>query len=429
MTGFGMFQASVLGMQSQSRALSVIGGNVANVNTTGYKRSEAQFATLLSRTYAGSAGSEGTGPLSQQSDIGGVVTRIVARVGDQGELSATGRDLDVAIDGPGFFVLADAAGGQRLYGRNGRFGEIVGPAISVRGADGTPITTNARYLADQNGHLLQGWQAAADGSFASDAGSLAPVRTDASAFTSDVRATTTARLALNLSAGEAVGATEKFAFDVFDFDGSCADADRSLYQGRHQHLAARGDRCRRRPGDPGSGGAARVHRLRRAGRAGGVPGRGRSRRRRHILIHLRSLPMPPSSPAVSPSATSPPTATAPAFSKTSASTATATSSAISATERHGGIRRLPIADFANADGLVPLSGDVYQAGPQSGEAVFKVAGRNGAGAVLPSAIELSNVDLADQFSRMILTQNAYNSSATAFRTLDEVMQTARDLKR
>ena len=41
--------------------------------------------------------------------------------------------------------------------------------------------------------------------------------------------------------------------------------------------------------------------------------------------------------------------------------------------------------------------------------------------------ELSNVDLAEQFTRMIATQSAYNASATAFRTLDEVIQSARDL--
>ena len=423
MTGFGLFQASVLGMQSQSRALSVIGGNVANVNTTGYKRFESQFATLLSRTYAGDAvGPEG--PLSQQSDIGGVVTR----VGDQGELSATGRDLDIAIDGPGFFVLADAESGRRLYGRDGRFGEVLGPAISARAADGTPITANARYLADKNGHLLQGWRVGADGTFAAEAAGLAPVRTDAYAFATDVRPTTTARLALNLPAGDAVGASESFVFDVFDSTGVA------------RSLTARFTKT-----------ASNTWQLEMTG-AGGE---------RATLDPAAPLTFTASGALAGPAAFR--VAVDHGGGATSAFTfdladATQFDAAVAfgdlTADGHGAgvldevsfdgegyvvghfsngkaqrIWRLPIADFANADGLVPLSGNVFEAGPESGDPVFNAAGRNGAGSVMPSVVELSNVDLADQFSRMILTQNAYNSSATAFRTLDEVMQTARDLKR
>ncbi len=426
MTGFGLFQASVLGMQSQSRALSVIGGNVANVTTTGYKRAESQFATLLSRTYAGDAAST-AGPLSQQSDIGGVVTRIVARVGDQGELSATGRDLDVAIDGPGFFVLADAAG-QRLYGRDGRFSASLGPEISVRAADGTMMTTNARYLADKNGNVLQGWRVGPDGSFAADAGRLAPIRTDAYAFASDARPTTHARLPLNLPAADAVGATESFVFDVIDSTGAA------------RSLTARFTKS-----------ATNVWQLAVTG-AGG-----------------EAATLDPAVPLTFTASGAPagPAAFRIAVDHGGGATSSFTFNLEDATQfgaelafgdftadGHGAgvldsvsfdgegyvvghfsngvaqrIWRLPIADFPNPEGLSPLSGNVYQASAESGAPVFNAAGKNGSGSVMPSVVELSNVDLADQFSRMILTQNAYNSSATAFRTLDEVIQTVRDLKR
>jgi flagellar hook protein FlgE len=427
MTGFGLFQASVLGMQGQSRALSVIGGNVANVNTTGYKRAESQFATLFSRTYAGDAASADVGPLSQQSDIGGVVTRIVARVGDQGELSATGRDLDVAIDGPGFFVLADASG-QRLYGRDGHFSESLGPEISVRAADGTTVTTNARYLADKNGNVLQGWRVGPDGTFAVDAASLAPVRTDASAFASVVRPTTRARLALNLPAGHVIGATESFVFDVIDSTGVA------------RPLTARFTKS-----------ATNAWQLEVTG-AGGE----------------RAM-LDPSTPLTftSSGVLAGPAAFRIALDHGGGATSAFTFDFAGATQFHADLSfgdfsvdghgagvldtvsfdgegyvvghfsngvaqriwRLPIADFANPEGLLPLSGNVYQASSESGVPVFNAAGKNGSGSVMPSVVELSNVDLADQFSRMILTQNAYNSSATAFRTLDEVMQVARDLKR
>ena len=91
--------------------------------------------------------------------------------------------------------------------------------------------------------------------------------------------------------------------------------------------------------------------------------------------------------------------------------------------------QLAIANFANADGLAPLAGTVYAETELSGAATLGVAGANGVGGIVPGAIEQSNVDIAGEFSRMILTQTAYNSSATAFRTLDEMTELARDLKR
>jgi flagellar hook protein FlgE len=51
------------------------------------------------------------------------------------------------------------------------------------------------------------------------------------------------------------------------------------------------------------------------------------------------------------------------------------------------------------------------------------------GRIMAGAHELSNVDLAEEFSHMIVTQNAYNASATSFRTVDEMTEIARDLKR
>jgi flagellar hook protein FlgE len=91
--------------------------------------------------------------------------------------------------------------------------------------------------------------------------------------------------------------------------------------------------------------------------------------------------------------------------------------------------RLAIADFANPDGLGGLSGNVYEETASSGAAVLSGAGEAGRGLIATDMLEKSNVDLGDEFSQMIQTQNAYNSSATAFRTLDEMTQVARDLYR
>lgn len=89
--------------------------------------------------------------------------------------------------------------------------------------------------------------------------------------------------------------------------------------------------------------------------------------------------------------------------------------------------RLALADFANPDGLDALDGNVYVESSASGAATLGSANTAGLGTIIPVTHELSNVDLAEQFTRMIATQSAYNASATAFRTLDEVIQSARDL--
>jgi flagellar hook protein FlgE len=90
--------------------------------------------------------------------------------------------------------------------------------------------------------------------------------------------------------------------------------------------------------------------------------------------------------------------------------------------------RLALANFVNPDGLQADNGTVFTVGATSGPPMYGTAGTQGIGTIEAGALERSNVDLGDQFSRMILTQNAYNSSATAFRTINEMTEVARDLK-
>lgn len=105
------------GLVGFSKGLETISQNVANLNTPGFKGSSSQFNSLFS------AGSEngGTGN-GQQGAAGGsgmTATASVLNFG-QGQLNQTGKDLDVAIDGNGFFVLKDGDG-NTSYTRDGRF--------------------------------------------------------------------------------------------------------------------------------------------------------------------------------------------------------------------------------------------------------------------------------------------------------------------
>lgn len=93
------------------------------------------------------------------------------------------------------------------------------------------------------------------------------------------------------------------------------------------------------------------------------------------------------------------------------------------------IYKIPLALFTNVNGLEAKSGNVYVESPDSGTRRSVFADVSGIADLSPFTLELSNVDLTTQFSQMIQVQQAYNSSATVFKTLDELTITARDLKR
>ncbi len=105
------FQQGLSGINSASRNLDVIGHNIANSNTVGMKASRAEFAEL----YASSIGSSG----GVNSGIGVTVAK-VTQLFTQGNVTVTGNDLDVAINGSGFFELTQA-NGNMAYSRAGMF--------------------------------------------------------------------------------------------------------------------------------------------------------------------------------------------------------------------------------------------------------------------------------------------------------------------
>ena len=93
------------------------------------------------------------------------------------------------------------------------------------------------------------------------------------------------------------------------------------------------------------------------------------------------------------------------------------------------VYKIPLATFANPDALARKNGDTFAVGVGSGRPVVTVPGVGGAGILIGSTLELANVGLNGEFSQLIITQTAYNSAATVFRTIDEMTTVARDLKR
>ena len=84
--------------------------------------------------------------------------------------------------------------------------------------------------------------------------------------------------------------------------------------------------------------------------------------------------------------------------------------------------KLPIATFANPNGLVSRNGNIYQQSNESGEYNLREAGNGGAGIVESGTLESSNIDLADEFSKMIVTQRAYSAGTKIISTTDQMLE-------
>ena len=126
------FQQGLSGLNASAKNLDVIGHNIANANTTGFKASRTEFAAMIASAIGAASGTN--------SGIG-VEVSAIAQQFNQGNLTVTGNSLDVAINGNGFFTL-QMPDGSRAYTRAGNFKlDNVGNVVTNDGAQvmGYPI--------------------------------------------------------------------------------------------------------------------------------------------------------------------------------------------------------------------------------------------------------------------------------------------------
>lgn len=92
---------------------------------------------------------------------------------------------------------------------------------------------------------------------------------------------------------------------------------------------------------------------------------------------------------------------------------------------NGAIRtlgRVVVANFTNPGGLVDAGGNLFEGGPNAGPAIIANPGTLGSGLIVAGALEMSNVDLGEEFTQMILTSTGYSASSRVIRTADELIQ-------
>ncbi len=511
MSGYGLFQASTLGMQSQSHKLNTIGYNIANVNTGGFKRIDTEFETVLSDS------------IGSNRDYGGVKPYSRATNDVQGLVQGTGRKLDLAIVGDGFFSVQPELNSTDIYfTRDGSFqlNTVDGQTSQVTADDNSTITVSNGYLVDKNGMFLRGAAANADGTFS--ATTLAPMRVDQFAFIDVGQATSAASMEFNLPAEANFGDTANtFALTTFDSNGrqrnisfdfssslannewrvdSRADnlttstlgpsaAFSSTADGAANFLSFDAAAQTIQLVDVGGVGIANTFNNLRIGDQITLAGTANNNNTLTIsnitnngstLVFASGIIGEPNTAGTVTSANAltqnlvfsstgqiqSPTTLNYSATWDDGATSAFTIDISNFTQFDGGftpyrsgqdgfgqasitdlsfdneghvlglfsdgterkIYKVPLFDFSNPNALDSQNGLLFTETPGSGTATSFFADENSKGGFLSSAVEISNVDVAQEFARMIQTQNAYNMSATTFRTIDEMVTVARDLK-
>lgn len=137
--------AGVSGLKNHQTRMDVIGNNISNVNTHGFKAERVTFQDLLSQTMQGaSAPRDNKGGVNPKQVGLGMMIASIDKIFTQGSLQTTGKETDLAISGDGLFVLAD--GDKRYYTRAGTFG----------------IDKDGTLVNPANGMKVQGWMARDD---------------------------------------------------------------------------------------------------------------------------------------------------------------------------------------------------------------------------------------------------------------------------
>lgn len=148
MSLIGTLGSGVSALRTFMKGLEVIGANIANVNTTGYKSQEAKYADSFSNILQRSSPSTATNSNSPSSGVGtGVLLAGINTNFSQGSLATTGKETDLGISGNGFFHVRNSLDGTEYATRSGDFrwddqGFLVGPqGFRVQGATGASLGT------------------------------------------------------------------------------------------------------------------------------------------------------------------------------------------------------------------------------------------------------------------------------------------------
>lgn len=428
--------AAVSGIEANQTYLDVVGNNIANANTVGYKSEDAVFTDLLAEEIAGAAAplangqGAGVDPLSIGSGVRvGAVTNELS----QGALEQTNQPTDVAIQGNGYLVVEDQ--GQQLYTRAGHL---------TIDADGN--------LATPTGGLIQGWQASSTGVINTNAPTTGIVIPAGEVM--NAQATTNVTMEGNLPSWNGTGTPPVVTTTINAYD-SLGDVVPVTLQ--LTGVAGQANQWSVAGTVPNGSGTTNLFSTTSppvvtfdgtTGQISSITG---------VTANADgsySLPvgtMPPnfSFPAGDTwNITFPPPGTVgdvtqfageqtfAATNQDGNATGTLESFAIGpdgvitgsfSNGKTQAIGEVALATFANPGGLADEGNLLFAATPNSGQASIGAPGTGGRGTLIGGALEGSNVDLATQLTDLIVAQEAYTANTKVVTTTSAVLQSVENM--
>jgi flagellar hook protein FlgE len=415
------FQQGLSGLNAAAKDLDVIGNNVANANTVGFKGSKAQFADVYANAQGGSTGAA----------VGiGVKVAAIAQQFGQGNITATGNPLDMAISGQGFYQLDN--NGAIAYSRNGQF----------------QMDQNG-FIVNPQGHMLTGYPVnPLTGVIA--VGSAGPLQLPTAAI--PPLATSTADVGVNVDSRATVPTTAPFdPTDPTSYNSSTA---MTIYDSLgNNHIAT-------------------LYFVKTAANTwnshltvDNLAPNGAAPTAANTLLSplgfstagLLTAPAGPPVGNVATSITLTNGATSPQAMTLDFSTSTqfgalfgvttlnqngytsgqlngfSTSSDGTIVGRYTNGQSQPLGqvllvNFANAQGLQPLGNNEWSSTATSGQPLVGVPGTASLGILQSGAVEDSNVDLTAELVNMITAQRNYQANAQTIKAQDTIMQTITNLR-
>lgn len=457
--------AGVSGMQNHQTRMDVIGNNIANVNTTGFKKGRVDFQDMISQQLSGAAAPTTEVGGVNPKEVGlGVQTAAIHNIFTQGNLQSTGVGTDVAIQGNGFFVLKN--GEKSFYTRNGAFGVD---------KDGTLVNP-------ANGFRVQGWMARElNGEMVIQTAASATDLVIPVGSKDPARATQNVNFACNLNkntpeipeganaadVAKGTWATEFKIYDSFGNEHNLAVSFSRVVGSPNQWRAVvnvdpeNADFTQTRVGLNTNDGTTNeffvefdnMGTLRRvtdsvngASNDGGEiilqtsftvpdanPDADGNPYRQTFNINLGTIGSMRNTITQSAADSSTKAFAQDGYTLGYLDNFKIDSSGIITGVYSNGTNRrigqIALASFTNQSGLEKAGDNTFVESNNSGQAKIGESGIAGKGSLLAGALEMSNVDLTDQFTDMIVTQRGFQSNAATIRTADTLLETVLSLKR
>lgn len=431
--------SGISGLRNHQTRMDVIGNNIANVNTVGFKASRVNFQDMLNQTIQGASSGQGNLGGTNPIQVGlGMGLASIDTLFTDGSTQPTGKQTDLAISGSGFFVLSD--GMNQIYTRAGNF----------------DFDNQGNYLVPGSGYKVMGW-AGVGGNIDTNQ-PVTPIKIPVGSSMA-AKPSTSITYANNLSGDTTtpVDTAVPAAITVYDSKGVAHKVSGTFTKLAPDAAAI--------PPIPNNAWSFSPGTKTDTGFDIG-PYTAPATSVSYILTFSNDGSFTGVTPQVMP-ATNPPTATPFSFSPVGANPVSITpdfasltqfggESTAQAVDRDGyaagtleqttidgtgtiigkfsngqtqKLAQVCLATFNNPAGLTKVGDNMYIKSNNSGEAQVGVSGTGGRGGFNPGSLEMSNVDLAQEFSNMIITQRGFQANSKIITVTDEMLQDLTNLKR